>query len=173
MNWGLGHPRLSLRLMLESDLFQIMEIERAAYRFPWPEHTFRDCLRAGYCSWILQREDRVCAYGIIAITVDAAHILNLCVCPGMRRMGLGRTMLEHLLWVASDHKAAFVQLEVRPSNQAAIRLYQSCGFLRIGWEEGYYRVPGGYEDALLLSRLVHPVPGRRLERRPAWAWLAP
>ena len=43
-------------------------------------------------------------------------------------------------------------LEVRPSNLAAIRLYQSMGFEQIGIRRGYYQAPDGREDAIVLRR---------------------
>ena len=41
-------------------------------------------------------------------------------------------------------------LEVRPSNTAAIRLYQSLGFQQVGVRRGYYQAVGGREDAAVL-----------------------
>jgi ribosomal-protein-alanine N-acetyltransferase len=47
-----------------------------------------------------------------------------------------------------------VFLEVRPSNTAAIRLYQSLGFTQIGMRRGYYQAEGGREDAVVLRRTL-------------------
>jgi ribosomal-protein-alanine N-acetyltransferase len=41
-------------------------------------------------------------------------------------------------------------LEVRPSNTAAIRLYQSMGFVQLGMRRGYYQAAVGREDAAVL-----------------------
>jgi ribosomal-protein-alanine N-acetyltransferase len=40
---------------------------------------------------------------------------------------------------------------VRPSNLAAIRLYQRLGFEQIGIRRGYYQAPDGREDAIVLK----------------------
>jgi ribosomal-protein-alanine N-acetyltransferase len=36
---------------------------------------------------------------------------------------------------------------VRPSNPAAIRLYEELGFQRVGVRKGYYQASNGREDA--------------------------
>jgi ribosomal-protein-alanine N-acetyltransferase len=47
-------------------------------------------------------------------------------------------------------------LEVRPSNTAAIRLYQTMGFEPIGVRRGYYQAVGGREDATVLRLELRP-----------------
>ena len=47
-------------------------------------------------------------------------------------------------------------LEVRPSNTAAIRLYQSLGFEQVGMRRGYYQAASGREDAVVLKRVLRP-----------------
>ncbi len=49
-------------------------------------------------------------------------------------------------------------LEVRPTNTAAIRLYQALGFDQVGMRRGYYQAAGGREDAAVLKL---PLRGRR------------
>ena len=60
-------------------------------------------------------------------------------------------MLEHLFERARAGGMREVFLEVRPSNLAAIRLYQSLGFEPIGVRRGYYQALGGREDATVLK----------------------
>ena len=79
-----------------------------------------------------------------------AHILNLCVRETMRGRGIGRTLLRQLLDLAVEAGVEDVFLEVRPSNLAAIRLYQSLGFVQVGVRKGYYQAAGGREDATVL-----------------------
>ncbi len=47
-------------------------------------------------------------------------------------------------------------LEVRPSNTAAIRLYQSLGFEQVGTRRGYYQAVNGREDAAVLKLSLRP-----------------
>lgn len=72
-----------------------------------------------------------------------AELLNLAVRPEARRRGVGRALLALL----AGRK---VWLEVRASNEAAIRFYESQGFRVCGRRKGYYRNPD--EDAVLMVR---------------------
>jgi len=83
----------------------VMAIERAAYEFPWTEGIFRDCLRVGYCCWVLEEAGRLRGYGIMSVGAGEAHLLNLCIAPEAQRRGLGRRLLRHLLALARGWRA--------------------------------------------------------------------
>jgi ribosomal-protein-alanine N-acetyltransferase len=138
--------------MREPDLHRIIDIERGAYQFPWSEGIFRDCLRVGYCCWVLERASEVDAFGIMQVALGEAHVLNLCVDQQAHGNGLGRLMLRCLMSVARDHLAESVLLEVRPSNAVALALYRSEGFRTVGTRRAYYPSTTGREDAFILAR---------------------
>lgn len=77
-----------------------------------------------------------------------AHITILAVDPNYQRQGLGRAMLEILLYSARQRQLEWATLEVRISNQAALSLYQKFGFREAGRRKRYYQDTG--EDALVL-----------------------
>ena len=85
------------------------------------------------------------------ITEDVAEIDMLAVHPSARRSGLGRELLD--AWEADvrTRGALKVWLDVRPSNEAALRLYQGAGYRSTGRRPGYYH---DGEDALLLERTL-------------------
>jgi [ribosomal protein S18]-alanine N-acetyltransferase len=143
-----------IRPMSEEDIELIMDIEKCVYDFPWTETIFQDCLRVGYCCWILERGDNLVAYGVMSVAVGESHILNLCVHPDYQSIGLGRMLLMHLLELAQEHNANMTFLEVRPSNFTAIKLYLDSGFDEIGMRRDYYPAKMGREDALILARTV-------------------
>jgi len=145
----------SFRPMIENDLDDVLVIEGLVYNFPWSRTIFMDCLRVGYCSWILQTRDiEIDAYGIMSVAVGECHILNLCVHPSSQRMGLGSNLLHHLLEVARKHNANVAFLEVRPSNNAARYLYTNAGFNEVGLRRDYYPATSGREDAIILARSI-------------------
>ena len=129
-----------------------MPIEKRAYDYPWTETIFQDCLRVGYCCWVMERDDEIIAYGVMSVAVGESHILNLCVDPEFQSSGLGKMLLSRLLEIAREHNAYMTFLEVRPSNFAAIKLYLNCGFNEIGMRRNYYPAKIGREDALILAR---------------------
>ncbi len=147
-----GDDKPTLRPMREHDLTEVLDVERRAYLFPWTIGIFNDCLRAGYCCWSMLLGARVIGYGIMGVTLDEAHILNICVDPVYQRRGFAQQLLGKLLDLALRHRTSMVFLEVRPSNEAARALYARHGFTQIGLRRGYYPAQDGREDALVLSR---------------------
>jgi len=137
--------------MQPSDLKAVAAVERAAYDYPWSLGIFRDCLLAGYYSLVLEVAESVIGYGIMSIAAAEAHLLNLCVHPSSQHMGYGRCLLNALLAKAQDADVDKVFLEVRPSNQRALRLYHSVGFEQIGIRPAYYQAEHGREDAVILA----------------------
>ena len=149
-----------LRPMRETDLEQVIEVERGAYTFPWSPGIFRDCLRVGYCCWVLERENVIDGYCVMQVGAGESHILNLCIRVDVHGQGLGRQLLRRILQVAREHRADTTLLEVRPTNSAAVHLYSTMGFNEVGVRRGYYPGNRGREDALILARSLQDLPAR-------------
>ncbi len=142
------------REMTEADLEHVLAIERAGHRYPWSEQIFRDCLRVGYLCRVWEMEEAIRVYGIMSVAVGEAHVFNVCVHPGHRRQGWGRRMMLALLDDARRRGAHTAFLEVRPSNEGAVRLYRELGFNEVGLRPDYYPAPQGREDALVMARVL-------------------
>ncbi len=143
-------PRV--RAMQENDLDRVAEIEAEAYPYPWTLGIFRDCLRAGYGCWVLERDGLLLGYGVLSAGAGEAHVLNVCVSPQFQGEGHGRHLMRRLIDLARWQRADRLYLEVRPSNHRAIALYESLGFRHIGRRPKYYPAPDGREDALVMAR---------------------
>jgi len=142
----------ALRPMREEDIESVARIEAAAYGFPWTPGIFRDCLRAGYGCWVLARGGGdIVGYGVLSVAAGEAHVLNVCVDPGVQGAGHGKRMMKRLMDLARWHQARRVFLEVRPTNTRAIRLYQELGFNEIGLRPNYYPAKRGREDAIVMA----------------------
>jgi len=144
-------PSCHVRPMSEDDLDDILAIEQATYQFPWTRGIFRDCLHVGYCCWVYVEDGTIKAYAVMSIGASEAHLLTIVVHPQFRGQGLGRMLVTHVLNMACSHGAETVLLEVRPSNDAAIQLYQQLGFNEVGIRPNYYPAPNGREDALIMA----------------------
>jgi ribosomal-protein-alanine N-acetyltransferase len=144
-------PEVHIRSMMEIDLPEVAVIEQKSYAFPWSENIFRDCLRVGYTCRALDLAGQIIGYAVMSLGAGEAHVLNVCVRDEFRGVGFGRRLLEHLLERAAAAGIGEAYLEVRPSNLAAIRLYQHLGFEQIGIRRGYYQAPDGREDAIVLK----------------------
>jgi ribosomal-protein-alanine N-acetyltransferase len=145
-------PEILIRAMTEADLSAVVAVERSAYAFPWSEGIFRDCLRVGYTCRVVELAGEVIGHGILSVGAGEAHILNICVREEFRCRGVGRRLMDYLLERARVSGMTEAFLEVRPSNTAAIRLYQAMGFRQVGLRRGYYQAVGGREDAAVLRR---------------------
>ena len=100
----------------------------------------------------LVREDRVAGYGVLSIAAGEAHILNICVDPDLRSHGYGEKLLDEMLFRARATSVREIFLEVRPSNERAIQLYQKKGFHQVANRPAYYQANEGREDAAVLAK---------------------
>ncbi len=149
-------PHHTFRPMQLDDLDAIMQIEPHIYPYPWTRGNFSDSLNSGYSAWVLLDHERIIGYALLMMVLDEAHLLNLSVEKSHQKQGLGRLLLEHMISIAKRHKAANLFLEVRPSNIAAIALYENIGFNEMAVRRGYYPADpqffnGGREDAILMG----------------------
>lgn len=146
---------LQFRPMSEDDIAEILAIETSLYKYPWTEGIFIDCLRVGYCCWVMEDDAAVInAYGVMSVAASECHILNLCVRAQSQGSGYGSMLLEYLIEVAMKHKADTAFLEVRPSNEAARHLYAKAGFNEVGMRRNYYPARNGREDAIIMARAI-------------------
>lgn len=153
--------KLNIGAMGSEDLPHVLAIEATSFSLPWTREMFEGELGlraisrnlvakvpcspsgqgtspelevAGYiCTWLLEQE---------------LHINNLAVASGFRRKGVGRQLLRAALEMARREGVRSAVLEVRASNLAAQRLYQSFGFRVAGVRRNYYSRPR--EDALIM-----------------------
>ena len=152
---GHNHDRrgnFTMRRMVDADVTGIIEIERRAYPFPWTAGIFRNCMGAGYCCYVVEKNGAIIAYAVMSVGANEAHILNVCVDPEMRGEGYGYAVMDKLISLARQLQADMMFLEVRPSNEAACRLYDKLGFNEIGTRRNYYPAEHGREDALILAK---------------------
>jgi ribosomal-protein-alanine N-acetyltransferase len=135
------------------DLGAIEDIERASYPTPWSRSMFAGELAkpSSICLGAIDVEDdRLVGYLIISRYVDAWHVMNLAVAHEYRRNGIATRLMQRLFELtASDGRRGYT-LEVRVSNEAAIRLYEALGFRARGIRRGYYT--DNREDALIMWR---------------------
>ena len=143
---------LSLDRMRAEDLDEVLAIERASFTMPWSRGAFLYEMqqnRVARC-WVARDETlRVSGYLCLWEVADEIHITNVAVRPDLRRQGIARSLLRTVLDDARERRFKLVVLEVRPSNQHAVTLYESFGFRVVGRRRGYYYDTG--EDALVME----------------------
>lgn len=139
-----------IRRMAPGDVAAVAVLEEEAFSAPWTAATFLRLLdRPGAELWVVEEGEGIVAYGVLWCILDQGELANIAVAPEARGRGLGSRLLDHFIEVARGRGVGRLFLEVRESNQVALRLYASRGFHRIGRRRGYYERPR--EDALVLE----------------------
>jgi ribosomal-protein-alanine N-acetyltransferase len=149
--------KVEIRRLELRDLNAIERIERDSYPTPWSRSMFAGEL-AKPSSISLGAFDpeagNLLGYLIISRYVDAWHVMNLAVAPGNRRRRIATSLLDRLFDLTSGSDRRGYTLEVRVSNDVAIRLYEQAGFRARGIRRGYYT--DNREDALIMWRDPEP-----------------
>jgi ribosomal-protein-alanine N-acetyltransferase len=140
-----------LREMDPLDVEQVIGIERQGYATPWSGTMFLgELLCDDSVAIVAQRGDDVVGYLMARDQAATWHVLNVCVAPEARGAGLGARLVRELFARTDDRAERGYTLEVRTSNDTAIRLYERLGFVSEGVRPGYYSDNG--EDALIMWR---------------------
>ena len=123
------------------DLPEVLAMEQQCYPNPWPEKIMKDCLKAGYqcLKGLTEQDPRILCYSFMVIGHEEAHLLKITVHPECQKQGLAQAMLQRLILIARINHARRIWLEVRDSNEAAIRFYRRAGFKTKGKRRNYYR----------------------------------
>ena len=139
--------------MTADHLEELEKLERICFSRPWSRKMLAEELE-NQCAAFLVAEDsvsgRVLGYAGLMVVADEGYITNVAVFPEYRRQGIAAQILQVVLQFAAANHLAFLTLEVRPSNAAAIALYQGFGFEEVGRRKNYYDLPK--EDALILTK---------------------
>jgi ribosomal-protein-alanine N-acetyltransferase len=140
----------TIRRLIYADLPHVIAIERRSFPTPWSLAMFVLELSkaSGICLAALDGDDLV-GYLVCSRYDTVWHVMNVAVDPDRRREGVAASLLTRLFDEA-DKPGEQYTLEVRPSNGAAIALYESFGFKRAGLRKGYYH--DNKEDALIMWR---------------------
>ncbi len=96
----------------------------------------------------------VSAFVLARLVAGEAEILTLAVAAKVRRQGLGRRLMDAVLFRLHAERAESLFLEVDETNVAAVTLYRRLGFRQVGKRPGYYNERKGEPptSALVMRR---------------------
>jgi ribosomal-protein-alanine N-acetyltransferase len=97
---------------------------------------------------VAKREGRVVGFAGLLFAAEDGHVTTVSVDPEFQQHRVATRMMLVLVERALDRGVAALTLEVRPSNTAAVALYQRFGFAPVGVRRNYYRETN--EDALVM-----------------------
>lgn len=137
--------------MTENDIPRAAELERMIFSDPWSEKIYYETFKQPAVEYVAVCDDEtgkmVGAVGVRNI-VGTGEITNVMLLPEYRGQGIGKKMLLEAIERGQKLGAKDFTLEVRKSNETAIRLYESLGFESAGIRPGFYRNPT--EDAVIM-----------------------
>ena len=121
----------------------------------WSESDFVSTLSIpGTVLEVLSLANAPVAIALYRQVTDEAEILTLGTLPAHRRNGIAGQLLENGFNYLRHNNATCLFLEVGTDNIPALRLYRSNGFVETGRRPNYYNHGTGYEDALMMKRLL-------------------
>lgn len=133
-------PDLKVQLLTlsESDLDRVVAVEQTVYSHPWTLGNFKDALKSGYAAFKLEAGEHLIGYLVAMQVIDEVHLLNITVAPAFQRQGWAHAMLQFLNLWSLQKEAQCLWLEVRQSNERALKLYKAFGFEQVGLRKDYY-----------------------------------
>jgi ribosomal-protein-alanine N-acetyltransferase len=144
----------TIRRANDEDVAEVVRIERESFSDPWSAADFVSVMSMPQAIFLVavDASGLVAGYVMSMVVADESEILNIAVDPSRRGGAIGGILLDAALTAGEAQGVVSTFLEVRESNEPAIRLYRSRGFEEISRRKKYYRSPA--EDALVLRRAM-------------------
>ncbi|WP_180181428.1 ribosomal protein S18-alanine N-acetyltransferase [Acinetobacter sp. YH01021] len=140
-----------IRLMQAADVEVVANIEKSVQSHPWTLKQFEDAVTA-YQSTVIEVQGQVAGFCILQPVLDEANLLLMAIDPAQQGQGLGYQLLEASVAMLKNNPVQ-IFLEVRESNQAAIKLYEKSGFHQIDLRKNYYpNSNGSREHAIIMVK---------------------
>ena len=135
------------------DFDQVMQIEEESFSQPWSREGLGNLwLMPTSLFFVVEEKGQILGYCGLQRVLEEADFLNVVVKQDRRREGIGSFMFQGAIRIASELGVTCFHLDVRKSNEAAIRLYRNNGFVEDGLRRNYYSQPT--EDAILMTMRV-------------------
>lgn len=138
-----------LRKMTIEDIPAVHEVEVQSFSIPWSEKAFEESLGYSHAIFLVAEwNGSIAGYVGMYQVFHEGDIINVAVAQKYRRMGVGKALMQGIISVAAERGIQNLTLEVRESNQAAIHLYSSFGFISAGIRKDFYEKPR--ENAVIM-----------------------
>lgn len=130
---------------------KVAALEKLCFSDPWSENSVAGELNNPLSLWLVALDgDAVAGYVGSQSVLGESDMMNIAVDPNYRRQGVAAALIEELVLQLKQNGNHCLTLEVRASNEPAVKLYEKLGFAQIGRRPNYYRNPK--EDALILRK---------------------
>ena len=140
---------LNIRLMNDEDAVALSAIEQEVFSMPWTVNDFLEMNAHDEVAYLVAEYDGEIIGGCgVRNVLGDGEITNVVIKEKFRGRGYAKCMLEKLFELGRSLGAKDFTLEVRVSNEPAIKLYESFGFVSEGIRPNFYEKP--VEDANIM-----------------------
>ena len=140
-----------IKNMTKDDVESVIAIEEEAYgKHHWAKASFYDEMSNNLAKYYVAktREGEIVGYAGTWHIIDEGHITTIAVKKDYLRNHIGEALIYQIVEDCYKDKVKYLTLEVRVSNEPAIKLYEKYGFQSLGTRKGYYQ--DNNEDALIM-----------------------
>lgn len=140
-------------------------LHSSAFAYSWGEHEFERLISASNAfgdAALDPKKNALLGFILSRVAADEAEVLTIVVAAGLRKRGIGRSLMASHLARLRDVKVRTLFLEVGETNPAARKLYANLGFVEVGRRKNYYRTTDASEQisAIVLRRDIDPTQRR-------------
>jgi ribosomal-protein-alanine N-acetyltransferase len=144
--------RFVIQEMERSNLGEVVALATSSKSNPWTKNMFiAEMLNPLSHCFVVKNEEvsKNLLAGFICFRniEDESELLNICVRPQYRRLGIGKKLMHFYMGFSIKIKTFY--LEVDSLNLSAIHLYQLFSYQAVGIRKKFYR---GKFDALLMAK---------------------
>jgi ribosomal-protein-alanine N-acetyltransferase len=146
----IDRENINIRKIRENDLERIYQIENISFKTPYSKRILKFFIKNSYTiSILIEKKKEIIGYAIGILKYgNRGHLVSIAIDPEYRNLTYGKLLLERMLDMFKDNDKKLIHLEVRKTNQAALKLYQNFGFKIIGEKKDYYSIG---EDAFIME----------------------
>lgn len=130
-------------------LDDVYNIEKICFSNPWSREDLESQIDSGTAHFLVADVDgRAVGYMGLQIFSGEGYVTNVAVLPEFRGQGIASALIARQM----ENDMEFITLEVRQSNQPALKLYEKSGFERVGIRPNFYSNPD--ENAVIMTRYI-------------------
>ena len=140
-----------IRLATTEDAKSLATIEQSLFTDPRSETTFKSSIELDDNAVAIVAEfgGVVIGYADVYKAYDELQLNNIAVLEQYRGNHIAEKMMQILIDTGRELDCQTITLEVRESNEPAIKLYEKCGFCKVGLRKNYY---SDNENAILMDK---------------------
>lgn len=149
LEFKMENNKIEFRKMMASDADEIAIIEEMTFAMPWSRRDFWVEATNENAIYIVGTiNESIVAYAGAWISFEEAQVTNVAVHPDFRSQGIGTKLFAKLIEEVKNRGVTAITLEVRPSNETALKLYEKFGLHSVGRRKHYYI--DNNEDAIIM-----------------------